>query len=433
MDFRISSVILPLSILLFSCGENRVANNEDTGGQSAYLKVCFEEMPAIGEWQGIRIYEGGFSGLHLVKGTTNEFLLVNDRGPNVPAHKLARSEGRSVKVFPFPDYTQKLVHVKLEDGKFGILSVTPLLTADGQPLSGLPPLSDTPTGHDEPAWSDTSGTETAYTRDGFDIEGIVADGDSIMWLVEEYRPSILKMNRRTGRLLEVISPENGQLPSLLTKRVPNRGFEGVALTPGGTVYAMLQSPMWHPDRESVASSRLVRILGFDRTTGSTSCLVYEMTSPTENIRAKDWKIGDMVAVDDHHLLVLEHGSRKGKFRADVYLVELNTASDVTWDELIGDRSLEQYGDAATLLKETGLKAVRKRHIIDLRAAGLGEEAGKPEGLTIVNDSLIAVVNDNDYGLDSPDEDGTAIATGHPSCIHFFKLPTSIGSIISNQN
>jgi len=47
---------------------------------------------------------------------------------------------------------------------------------------------------------------------------------------------------------------------------------------------------------------------------------------------------------------------------------------------------------------------------------------KPEGITVVNDTTIAVINDNDFGVDSPNADGNLVTTGKKTVLYQFTVP-----------
>ena len=95
-----------------------------------------------------------------------------------------------------------------------------------------------------------------------DTEGIAYDTrDGSYWLGEEYGPSILAV-AADGTLLMRITPKglglamNGVavrelLPNVYMMRKPNRGFEGIAISPDGSrLFVMLQSPLLNPDKKT---------------------------------------------------------------------------------------------------------------------------------------------------------------------------------------
>ena len=63
--------------------------------------------------------------------------------------------------------------------------------------------------------------------------------------------------------------------------------------------------------------------------------------------------------------------------------------------------------------------LNKTHLLDLREFGWPNEQRKPEGLAVLSRNRLAVLSDNDYGLDAPAMDGVAIATGLPTLLMVF--------------
>lgn len=128
---------------------------------------------------------------------------------------------------------------------------------------------------------DWPGTSSARTPHGLDTEGLVRTRGGTFWVVEEYGPSIVKIDPQ-GRvvkrffpkdLLPFLAPVTGydtddpvfSVPKLYgLKRKLNRGFEGIALSPNEkTLYIALQSPLANPDTTIGNDSRNTRILAFD--------------------------------------------------------------------------------------------------------------------------------------------------------------------------
>jgi hypothetical protein len=94
-------------------------------------------------------------------------------------------------------------------------------------------------GHDERGYNSDASTALAADADGVDPEGVVAMGDDGFWLVEEYRPSILRV-AADGTLMVRHVPTGDALPGAeaavvanlpprYAGRAKNRGFEAVTL------------------------------------------------------------------------------------------------------------------------------------------------------------------------------------------------------------
>src|SRR5262249_17953188 len=108
------------------------------------------------------------------------------------------------------------------------------------------------------------------------------------------------------------------LPEVYKLRKPNRGFEGIAISPDGSrVFAMVQSPLLNPDRKSGEASRNVRIAVFDTTDANNPKLagvyVYEMQKASDvgADTQDELKIGDIAGVSSTSILVAERDSIEG--------------------------------------------------------------------------------------------------------------------------
>jgi len=378
---------------------------------------------------GQTLFEGGISGLHYIPGTDREFMAVGDRGPNADAGSHPNATGTTL-LFPKPDYAPKVTRFKAENGAWNILSVEPLRRPGGTPASGLPlPAGAGSTG--ETAWADT--TPTVLTPDvwGMDSEGIVEDNEGNLWFCDEYGASVWKVNKTT---LEVIKrytpfptqPQDAPLPVAIGKRRPNRGFEGVAYTPNGKIYAFVQSPADNPSVAVGNTSRLIRLVEIDPKTDAVRQFAYEINPVRGQIRTRDWKIGDLVAVNNTEFLLVEHAERNGWNEKFVYKIDISGATPLSTEDY-GGQTLEQVGTAAGLAA-FGVNVVPKVQVLDLLEAGWDRSHDKPEGLTIINDSTIAVVNDNDFGIASPAADGSIQITGKTTRLYIFGLPQKLGYV-----
>ncbi|HRG38935.1 MAG TPA: T9SS type A sorting domain-containing protein [Bacteroidia bacterium] len=76
------------------------------------------------------------------------------------------------------------------------------------------------------------------------------------------------------------------------------------------------------------------------------------------------------------------------------------------------------------LSANGIVPVTKTLVMDLLANGWPAVLDKAEGLAIVNDSTIAICNDNDYGQTSPLANGIATATTNVSHVFTYRLSGS---------
>lgn len=388
-------------------------------------KYELKTPPVIGVYNGVTIHEGGISGLHFIRGSKNEFYLITDRGPNADANEA--NAGKETILFAFPGYAPKIFKVRAEGDSLKITETVTLKKPDGVNASGIPhPIGLGNTG--EVAWVDTNKTLANLDAWGIDSECIVADSNGDWWIGEEYGPTIWHVNGKTGKVIKRYTPfvaaaHEVTVDSVIAKRRPNRGFEGIACTPNGKIYAMLQAPMYNPDKAAGETSRLQRILEIDPKTNATRTFVYEHEAPTANLKNKEWSIGDMAAINDHEFLVLEHAAKKDENVKKIFKIDISKATPITREDFNG-KTLEQLESAENCIAN-GIKPVQKTLYMDLLANGWDASHKKPEGLTVVNDTTIAVINDNDFGVDSPNADGILGNTGKKTVLYQFTVPRSM--------
>jgi hypothetical protein len=388
-------------------------------------KYELKTPPLIGTFRGVTIREGGISGIHHIRGTQSEFYLITDRGPNADAKEA--NAGNETILFPFPDYAPKIFRVRALGDSLRILDTVALKRPGGANARGIPPPAGAGA-NGEVAWVDTNKTVANLDGWGIDSESLVADRNGDFWVGEEYGPTIWHVHGKTGKVIKRYSPfgasaEEKAIDRVFAKSRANRGFEGIALAPNGKVYALLQAPLNHPDKAAGAASRLHRILEIDPATYVTRMFVYEHEAPTASIRNEDWSIGDMAAINDHEFLVLEHAARKGEKVKKIFKIDISQATPIASEDFNG-KTLEQLENAAGCTA-SGIVPVRKTLFMDLSAHGWDPSHKKPEGITVVNDTTIAVINDNDFGVHSPDADGILVSTGKKTVLYQFILPRSM--------
>lgn len=156
---------------------------------------------------------------------------------------------------------------------------------------------------------------------GIDSEGIVVDKEGNFWICEEGGPTIWKLNRNGVVVkrftpyakLPGAQPEDVAIDTVFKYRKNNRGFEGISITPNGKIYAIIQSPILYPTTAAGDASRIHRILEIDPETNATRMFAYVnegvIGSGANQVRLKDWKIGDMAAINSNEFLIIEVGIR----------------------------------------------------------------------------------------------------------------------------
>jgi hypothetical protein len=337
-----SFLLCLLTFSFISCSTTPSANNKVIA--ATHLKM--KSIPVTGKTvSGQDIHLGGFSGLMFTgeKGGEYTFDTITDRGPN------GYSEGIE-RPFLLPDFSPQIVHVKtnFKDKTFEVEGTVKLKRKNGMPLSGLPNIRT----EENPV--DAFGMMMSLDQDGLDTEALVSDGEGGWWVGEEYAPSLVHFDSN-GVMKRRLTPYN-ELPKMYSERKPNAGFEGIA-TDGTKVYGFLQSPI--PVDENF--SRIVEVeLESMKTSG-------EYFYPFEKGMHK---IGDAFSLGKGQFLVVEMNGKKGDAsKKYIYRITLNGTDAPVKKELLLDL-------ATTTFK--GLEKV--------------------EGLAVIGDKKIALVNDNDFQI-----------------------------------
>lgn len=398
-------------------------SNQASAQEIKLVKYEFKTPPVIGTFKDVTIREGGISGLQFIPGSKNEFYLLTDRGPNADAG--AANSGKETILFAFPNFSPRIFRVRAQGDSLKILQTVSLQKHDGKNASGIPhPAGFGNSG--EIAWIEVN-KEAALDKWGLDSESLTMGANGDFWIGDEYGPTIWHVNK-SGKVIARYTPFGGSeqevaIDRIMAKRKPNRGFEGIACTPNGKVYAMLQAPLSNPDKAAGEASRLQRILEIDPRTNATRMFVYEHEAPTANLQNKDWSIGDMAAINDHEFLVLEHAMKKGENVKKIFKIDMAHATPITREDFNG-KTLEQLETAENCVAQ-GVVPVQKTLYLDLLANGWEAAHKKPEGLAVINDTTIAVINDNDFGVDSPEADGNLVTTGKKTVLYQFTVPKNM--------
>ena len=325
------------------------------------------------------------------------FLGIGDRGPNAdaPGYK-ENSDARKqpAKLFPCPDFVPQYGVIKVTDDTAELVSTTKILAVDGKPTSGRPLPQGMVGSTGETALDDRINL-LPLDPEGLDPEGIDIDRkDGQLWICDEYGPFIAKLDKKTGREIKKYIPGDG-LPAIVAKRQPNRGFEGLAVTPSNKVMAAVQSILDIDGKVKKSKSSLIRMVELDPATGEYKQFAYPHDVDAY-AKSADAKIGDLHAISDSKFLIIEQGSDKNKkMRNVVYLMDVSGATDINGKTLPDGRQLEQAANKAEL-EEIGVKFITKTRLIDL--AELGWTPTKAEGVALLEDGqTIAVISDNDFG------------------------------------
>jgi len=319
--------------------------------------------------------------------------------------------------------------------RLGVESVLPLRTRSGRPTSGRP----TGGGLESPIVDHVSGTPLPPDSDGIDSEAVAALADGTFWIAEEYGPSLVHV-AADGRMLARLVPAGGNaagadaevspvLPAAYARRRDNRGFEALAALDGDRLLvALLQSPLEKGD--DLAGSRVddVPLLLVDAATARPVAEhVYRAGDPAAESRSTtrgragdDVKLCAMTAAGGG-LLVIEQCDNRS---ALLYAVDLAGATNTL---------PLRCGDGGSTREEPDPEAcvvpVSKRLVADvgplvprLRAeARLGaDDPLKLEGLALLDERHVALVNDDDFGVHA------GAADSPRSCLWVVRLAEPVG-------
>jgi hypothetical protein len=393
-------------------------------------------LPRLGTNNG-----GGLSDLTLGS-SSGRLWAITDRGPN----GMAEVDGKKLRTLRDPTFVPQIVELDVGDGVGGsaarVVRTLPLAGRSGRPLSGRP----NGIGRDEPVLDPENGQLIPPDPNGVDTEGLVQMADGTFWMAEEYRPSLLHVSAE-GRLLARFVPAGTKLaeadcdvrdvlPAAYAARRDNRGFESLAVSPDGTrLFAMLQSPLENGKPKLVGKAGNVRLLAFNPVVGKPVAEhVYRLGDPTaddyltKGAAPSDGKLCAMATIDDNSLLVIEHDD-KGLVR--LYRADLTSATDTLARN--GERD-ERTLDETRNLPAAGIVPVSKTLVADLapliasmRRDVYGEADPskdaplKLEGMAILGPDRVAIVNDNDFGVNV--KPGATCR----SCLWVIRLPASLST------
>ncbi len=397
-------LLLVLMTLAYSCDhiDDHTGNPISVPPQLVLEENIPYELPysILANTNNIEIRNGGFgSGATAHPRRKGEFYAITDRGPN--------TDFLDGKKFPVAGYTPRIGLFSVKSNAKIVLKKEILLKdPSGNPISGIPnPEGKGATGEIP---YDIDGNQIPFDDFGLDSEGIVALHDGSFWVSDEYGPHIVHYSPE-GLELERISPigvneGNGgrKIPAVFAKRRPNRGMEGLAITPNEkTLVGIMQSTLYNPTR---IRTDLTRIVSFDLRTGKTKQYLYRQ----ENSNLSN---SEIVGLSNSEFLVVE---RDGKFSGNgpvqkhIYKIDISTATDVTGNVtaefglLINGKTIEE--STWQEIEDFGIQPVKKTFV-----ANLVEKTGYPhdklEGIWLIDKNTLGCINDDDFAVTDEDDDG----------------------------
>jgi len=333
---------LTLSLALAACGgDDTPTNSASNAPQTQQGTELFSQSIApYTNWGNVPIVGTGYgSALAPAPNQAGYFYGMTDRGPNVTA-----PDGTN-KIEPYLDFQPAIALFQLADGKANVVKVIGLSLADGTPMNGrVNPEADT-----AEIIYDVNGNVLPTSPAGLDPEGLVALTDGTFWVSDEYGPYIVHFDA-SGKEISRLNPystatsgNNLPLPAELKKRKPNKGMEGLTLTPDGKyLVGIMQSPLDKNGSAAIAAgkgaiTRVVKIALADPVNDVHEYLYALHTKGAGNPEGQ--AVSEITALPDGTFIVDERdgnfegtldGTANGKARADknLWKLDLSQATDV---------------------------------------------------------------------------------------------------------
>ena len=409
------------------------------------VELPYDVLKTAKDAKGVdyKIMNGGY-GSDIAGNPNNpaQFYALTDRGPNADYTDPVYGAG---KVFPIPDYNPHLGLFELKaDGSIKLIKTIPFMNKDGKLMTGLPNSSalggtgETAFGPNlkiltvDPTQPYDAKTNPVKTDDnGIDSEGLAALKDGTFWVSDEYGPHIVHFDANGKEIERINAFANDArrnpkylLPNEFSYRRANRGMEGLTITPDQkTLVGIIQSTMSLPDKK-VNNLDITRIVSIDLETGEISQYLYRQ----EQVGNSNCSL---VALGGTSFLVLERDGemplQNAKAFKRVYKIDLKDATNLEKvannADWVQDQKLGLTNKGLTLeqlilnnlnktdktdtkmgwdfLAQNNIKPVRKELVIDMVAQAYPHD--KMEGLWLMSNSRLGIINDDDFGLNSTDD------------------------------
>jgi hypothetical protein len=329
---------------------------------------------------------GGLGSAIAYSGKSNRYVLASDRGPKDGAIDYpCRIHMMDITVDP---ESKNPVQLKLA-------STTLLTNEMGQSFSGALSMID---------------KKNPEKSRRLDPEGVRVGPKGEILIADEYGPSLYEFDTSGKRtqtypipakfLPAKISakPDDELPPKNLMGRQPNRGMEGLAISPDGSkLIGIMQSPLIQDGGVDGLKQRVginCRILEVNRSTGKTREFVYQLENPGLGV-------SEILALNDYEYLVLERdgkANREATFKK-VFKIDTRMATEISLLEKLPALKLPQE-----------IMPVTKTLFIDLLDRSLKlvgtDLPEKFEGMTFGPDlpdgrRLLLITADNDFIASSP--------------------------------
>ena len=372
----------------------------------------------------------GSGAFHANTDPVNVFYTVTDRGPVIPCNdseaffgKKKLCKDNNGKVFLIPDYTPTIYKISLNKNNTTqvttatIMETTPISDSNGNTITGITnPLKSAST---EKAYTQ-EGSRIPFDASGIDPEAIIRLSNGTFWVADEYAPSLLHI-ASNGNIISRIVPASLDddlvdatypiqvgIPKILRERALNRGIEALAVSRNETqLFLMLQSPLANPKNATFERSQNVRIIRFlldaDGNLGNAtgefvytldkaSAFLFQGGEPAQSAIV----VSDMSALNNDELLILE----RTKDVTKIYKIILTAATNIL-ETPLDDTKTDPTLEETRQLNDLGVTPVTKELIYSsLTDTGSTPVSGKIEGMALLDDTHILLINDNDFGINN---------------------------------
>ena len=385
------------------------------------IDVYTGDAPVLAtEPNGVKITDSGFGSAfaHRRGDPDDVYYGLTDRGPNTD------SDADNEKIEPV-EFQPSIAKFRLVNGHMDLVKRIGLVAKDGTPMNG----AVNPEASTGETIVDINGKTIAPSTAGIDSEGLVVASDGTFWVSDEYGPYVVHFDAR-GHEISRLKPFDGTLPRELAFRTPNRGMEGLTLTPDGkTLVGTMQSALETPDLSGSSKKvPFVRIVTIDVASGrTTGQYLYQL-----HLSQAKTSVSEITALGNHTLLVDERDGDPGKdtFKR-LYKIDLSKATNVndaksvpgaTYDAakgglLVDGKSLEGLVSADKSAKNDEKKAteILTPHGVEPAIGELYLDVTKlvwtadPSGNTFPHDKVegvavthggatVTLSNDSDFGI-----------------------------------
>ncbi|WP_233839054.1 esterase-like activity of phytase family protein [Paraburkholderia sp. ZP32-5] len=348
LDKKKMCVAIGLTLALAACGSDDITppSSSNTTPPPAtppapqVTQLFSESIAPYPSWGNVPIVGTGFgSAMTSAPNKPGFFYGMTDRGPNVTA-----PDGTN-KIEPYLAFQPAIALFQLVDGKANVSKVIGLALADGTPMNGrVNPEATT-----AEIIYDVNGNVLPTSAAGLDPEGLVAMADGTFWVSDEYGPYIVHFDA-TGKEISRLNPYSTAttgvdvaLPGELKKRKPNKGMEGLTLTPDGKyLVGIMQSPLDKNGTAAVASGKgaITRVVKVSLTDPVNDVHEYLYSLHTNGAGNPEGQaVSEITAMPDGTFIVDERdgnfegtvdGTATGKAKADknLWKLDLSKATDV---------------------------------------------------------------------------------------------------------